>query len=150
VDTSGFASKRVVREIAERADVLLYDLKHMDPVAHKARTGGDNARILDNLRELSAATDSEIWIRLPLIPGYNDDEENLEAMAEFIGSLPRRHPVFVLPYHAIGVDKWRRLGKGPPGEPVRSPSDDEVAAVAKSLRAKGLEVCIGGAYEQAS
>ena len=150
VDTSGFASKKIVRDIAERADVLLYDLKHMDPEAHKARTGVDNARILENLRELSVATDTEIWIRLPLIPGFNDDEENLEAMASFIGSLHRRHPVFVLPYHAIGVDKWRRLGKEPPGEPVRSPGDDEVAAVAQSLRAKGLEVCIGGAYERAS
>lgn len=150
VDTSGFASSKVVCDIAARTDVLLYDLKHMDFEAHERHTGVGNDRILDNLRELSAATDTEIWIRLPLIPGFNDDEENLEALADYIDSLPRRHPVFVLPYHAIGVDKWRRLGKEPPGETFRSPDDDEVAAVAQSLRAKGLEVCIGGAYERAS
>ncbi|MEE4271617.1 MAG: glycyl-radical enzyme activating protein [Thermoanaerobaculales bacterium] len=150
VDTSGFAPSEVVCDIARRTDLLLYDLKHIDPTAHEARTGVANVPILDNLQELSGRTETEIWVRVPLIPGFNDDEENLEALASVVGSLPRRHPVFVLPYHAIGVDKWRRLGKEPPAETFRTPGDDEVAAVAALLRAKGLEVCIGGAYERAS
>jgi len=150
VDTSGFAPSEVVLDIARRTDLVLYDVKHMDPAAHEARTGVGNDRILNNLRQLSERTETEIWIRMPLIPGFNDDEENLGALAGFVGSLPRRHPVFVLPYHAIGVDKWRRLGKEPPAESIRPPGDDEVAAVAALLRANGLEVCIGGAYERTS
>lgn len=145
VDTSGFASERVVRDIAERADVLLYDLKHMDTDAHQRHTGVGNELILDNLRVLSESSETEIWIRVPLIPGFNDSDENLENVAEFVGSLPRRHPVFLLPFHAIGVDKWRRLGKEPPATAFRTPGDDELAAVAARLEKCGLDVCIGGA-----
>jgi pyruvate formate lyase activating enzyme len=150
VDTSGFAAKRVVRDIAGLADVLLYDLKHMDPKAHERHTGVDNRIILDNLRELSGATEAEIWIRFPLIPGFNDDEAHLEAVGLFLASLPRRHPVSVLPYHAIGRDKWRRLGKQPPAERYRTPDDNELHAAAAHLRRHGLEVWIGGADERAS
>ncbi len=85
VDTSGFASKKTVSDIARLADVLLYDLMHMDPAAHERRTGVDNGRILDNLRTLSGQG-AVIWIRFPLIPGFNDDSENLEAMASFVGA----------------------------------------------------------------
>ncbi|MCU0305526.1 MAG: glycyl-radical enzyme activating protein [Thermoanaerobaculales bacterium] len=143
VDTSGFAPARVMREIARRADVLLYDLKHLDPEAHRRHTGVDNAVILDNLRELSAGG-AELWIRFPLVPGFNDDPDHLDALAAFVGSLPGRHPVFVLPYHAAGADKWRRLGK--PGPPVehRPPTDAELAAVAERLRSHDLDVRLTG------
>jgi pyruvate formate lyase activating enzyme len=146
VDTSGFASKKVVRDIARLADVLLYDLKHMDPVAHERHTGVDNVRILENLQTLSEE-DASIWIRFPLIPGFNDDEANLDAMASFVCSLPHRHPVFVLPYHPVGVDKYRRLGRNPPEVDYRSPSDDELEVAVQRLRSQDLEVHTGGAIE---
>jgi pyruvate formate lyase activating enzyme len=146
VDTSGFASKKVIRDIAGRADVLLYDLKHMDPKAHKNHTGVDNQRILENLETLSGEG-TAIWIRFPLIPGFNDEGENLDAMAAFINALPNQHPLFVLPYHSIGVDKYRRLGKVGPDVNYRSPSDDEIEAVVERLRSHGLEVHTGGAHE---
>ncbi len=110
VDTSGFASKKVVSDIARLADVMLYDLKHMDTEVHKKHTGVDNSRILENLQTLSGEG-ATIWLRFPMIPGFNDGEENLDAMAAFISSLPSAHPLFVLPYHPTGVDKHRRLGK---------------------------------------
>jgi pyruvate formate lyase activating enzyme len=146
VDTSGFASKKVVSDISRLADVLLYDLKHMDPGAHGEHTGVGNERILENLRALSAEG-AEIWIRFPLIPGFNDDDANLEAMAGFIDSLPNRHPLFVLPYHPAGVDKHRRLGKTPPDVDYRRPSDEAVETVIARLRSYGLEVHAGGAHE---
>jgi len=146
VDTSGFASKKVIRDIAGLADVLLYDLKHLDSEAHERHTGVDNQTILENLRTLSEEG-AAIWIRFPLIPGFNDDDENLEAMAAFIGALPNPHPLFVLPYHSIGVDKARRLGKDRPDAGYRSPSEDEIGAVVERLRSHGLEVHTGGAHE---
>ena len=146
VDTSGFASTKVVRDIARLADVLLYDLKHMDPVVHERHTGVDNQRILENLQTLSEEG-AAIWIRFPLIPGFNDDVDNLEAMASFVVSLPHRHPVFVLPYHPIGLDKYRRLGKNAPEVGYRSPSDDELEVVVRRMRSHGLEVHSGGAIE---
>ena len=146
VDTSGFASKKVIRDIAGLADVLLYDLKHMDPIAHQRHTGVENQRILENLRTLSE-DGTAIWIRFPLIPGFNDDAENLEVMATFINALPNRHPLFVLPYHSIGVDKYRRLGKTGPEVNYRSPSEDEIGVVVERLRSHGLDVHTGGAHE---
>jgi pyruvate formate lyase activating enzyme len=146
VDTSGFASRRVICDIARLADVLLYDLKHMDPEAHERHTGVDNRRILENLRALSGEN-AEIWIRFPLIPSFNDDDANLEAMALYVGSLPNAHPVFVLPYHAIGVDKYRRLGRRPPEVDYGSPSEDEIERVVERLRSHGLDVHNGGANE---
>jgi len=144
VDTSGFASKKVVSDIARLADVLLYDLKHMDPESHESHTGVDNGRILENLRILSGQG-ADIWIRFPLIPGFNDDEANLEAMASFVGALPNAHPVFVLPYHPNGVDKHQRLGKRAPDAVFRTPTEDEIDAVVERLRGRGLEVHNGGA-----
>lgn len=145
VDTSGFAATGTVFDIAARADVLLYDLKHMDPEIHRRRTGADNTLILANLRELSRSTDTGIWIRIPLIPGFNDDDENIDRTSEFIVSLARRHPVFVLPYHAIGRDKWRRLGLAPPGDAPPTPDETRTGEVAARIAANGIDVRIGGA-----
>jgi pyruvate formate lyase activating enzyme len=145
VDTSGFASSRVVREIAALADVLLYDLKHMSPEVHRERTGVDNRLILENLCDLSASTETEIWIRIPLIPGFNDDRDNLDRTAAFVASLARRHPVFVLPFHALGAEKWRRIGLEPPAEGYREPDAEDLRAAAERLANHGLDVRIGGA-----
>jgi pyruvate formate lyase activating enzyme len=144
VDTSGFAPATVVRSIAGLTDVLLYDLKHMDAEAHRRHTGRDNRLILDNLRELSAAG-AEIWIRLPLVPGFNDGSANLDATADFVGSLAGRHPVFVLPYHAAAADKHRRLGHAPPDVELRAPTDREIETAVERLRSHGLDVRNGGA-----
>jgi pyruvate formate lyase activating enzyme len=149
VDTSGFASAAVIREVAELADVVLYDLKHMDPVAHERHTGAENRRILDNLRQLSA-DDASIWLRFPLIPGFNDADENLDEMGRFIASLTNRHPLFILPYHATGVDKHRRFGRPEPDVRYRSPTAAEVRTVIDRLRGHGIEVHNGGADARSS
>lgn len=144
VDTSGFASRKTVSDIARLADVLLYDLKHMNPEVHRSHTGVDNRRILDNLETLSRQG-AVIWIRFPLIPGFNDDDANLASMASFLGALPNSHPVFVLPYHPNGVHKHLRLGKPAPDTDFHTPTEDEIDAVVERLREHGLEVHNGGA-----
>lgn len=144
VDTSGFASKKTVSNIARLADVVLYDLKHMDPEIHQRHTAVDNRGILENLAALSGQGVT-IWIRYPLIPGFNDDDTNLETMASFVAALPNPHPIFVLPYHPTGVDKHLRLGRTAPEVDYRSPSEDEIDAVVDRLRGHGLEVHNGGA-----
>jgi pyruvate formate lyase activating enzyme len=143
IDTSGFATERVIRDVSKLADLLLYDLKHMDPVTHQRHTGVDNRRILENLEALSGGN-AEIWIRFPLIPGFNDEDANLEAMASFVDALPNRHPIYVLPYHSAGAEKSRRLQAPEPDIHYRPPSSDEVDAVIERLRSHGLDVRNGG------
>jgi pyruvate formate lyase activating enzyme len=141
VDTCGFAPQETMVEIAEIADLLLFDLKHMDPTVHERHTGVDNRLILDNLRVLSGST-AETWIRYPLIPGFNDDAAALDATATFVASLPRRHRFFVLPYHAMAMGKSHRLEKA--ANPGVAPDGGRLEAVRRVFESFDLEVVTGG------
>jgi pyruvate formate lyase activating enzyme len=141
VDTSGYCSTETLLDTAGHCELFLFDLKLMDPAAHQRHTGVDNARILQNLRVLSEA-DHDVWVRVPLIPGVNDGTENVEALSDYLGSLPGSHPVYLLPYHAIGGDKYTRIGQPYPFE--GETQDTDVVRIAERLRLRGLNVSIGG------
>jgi len=110
VDTSGYAPWSVLDEIRPFVDLFLYDLKLMEESRHIQWTGVLNTDILSNLRKLSAAG-SRIQVRVPLVPGINDDEENLRAAGEFLASLPRVPEVEFLAYHNIAEAKYAGLGR---------------------------------------
>ncbi len=109
VDTSGFASWSVFERIRGNVDLFLYDLKHMDSARHREVTGAPNEVILENLRKL-AASGHNIIARIPLIPGINDDEENLRASGAFLASLPGLQGVELMGYHDIAQAKYQALG----------------------------------------
>lgn len=104
LDTCGYAPWSHLQEAAQRSSLVLYDLKLMDEVRHKAATGQSNRTILENLKALSGIH-IEIWIRVPVIPGINDDNGNMEAAAWFLSSLAGVRKVDLLPYHRIGEPK---------------------------------------------
>ncbi len=115
----------------------------MDPETHRRHTGVDNRLILENLCVLSAS-DTEIWVRVPLIPGVNDDDANLDALGAFLSSLPRRHQVFLLPYHATAVGKTSRLGVPSSFTLFSVPGAETLGAARRRLETFGLDVVIGG------
>ena len=143
VDTCGLAPLEHLLQAAERADLVLYDLKHMDPTRHRAETGADNGLILDNLRALSAAS-VDIWVRIPLIPGFNADPGNIEETGTFLGELSRRHRVYVLPYHELAESKRARMGESGDSSNVCCPNQEMLGAVAERLARHDLEVIVGG------
>lgn len=143
VDTCGLAPSETVLEIGRLADLVLYDLKHMDSERHRSETGSGNRLILDNLRALSAS-DVEIWIRIPLIPDFNDDSENIENTGTFLDELSRRHRVFLLPYHELADGKRVRLEEPGDRNDGKSPDRLMLATVAEKLAAYELEVVVGG------
>jgi pyruvate formate lyase activating enzyme len=143
VETCGFVEWPVLAQVAADVDLFLYDIKHMDPAAHLRLTGRDNRIILENARRLAEAGHGLV-IRLPLIPGLNDDRDNLEATAEFASSLPGSGRIDILPYHRLGEPKYRRLGKEYALEGEPSLSGAKAARARDILEAKGLEVAIGG------
>ena len=143
VDTSGFASWDTLDRIRSFTDLFLYDLKLIDDGRHREFTGVTNQPILRNLYDLSALGHA-IVIRIPIVPGINDDAESIRQLAEYIAALPNRHPIELLPYHHIAVDKYLRLGKTYRLFEVRRPEADHLAQIAEQLQQLELPVAIGG------
>ena len=110
VDTSGYAPKEDLLSVAPLTDLFLYDLKAVDDERHRQGTGVSNALILDNLLALGGIHQN-IWIRAPLVPGFNDGPDQVEAVARFAASVPGMRQVNLLPYHAMAAHKWMSLGR---------------------------------------
>ncbi|MBM3908290.1 MAG: glycyl-radical enzyme activating protein [Gemmatimonadetes bacterium] len=143
LDTCGFASWEHLRDAAEHADLVLYDLKLMDPARHETATGVSNARILTNLSALCSLHQA-VWVRIPVIPGVNDDEANIDATAAFVSALPRLGQVSLLPYHPTAEPKFARVGKHYTHHGTATPSNAHLEAIAARFRARGLPTSIGG------
>jgi pyruvate formate lyase activating enzyme len=143
VDTSGYADPELLHRVAEKTDLFLYDLKHMDPDVHKKYTGVGNELILANLQSL-AATHAAIHVRLPLIPGVNDDQANVEKTAAFLRQLNHVERVDILPYHDVMNSKYRRFGRLYRLGRVPPPGTAQLEEVAGVLSSLGLRVTIGG------
>lgn len=98
-----------VRKVAPWLDLAMADIKHMDPAAHRSATGQDNHRVLENLRLLDELGLPTI-VRTPIIPGFNDTEENIRATGEFLKHLKNLQYYELLSYNPMGNDKRKRLG----------------------------------------
>jgi pyruvate formate lyase activating enzyme len=143
LDTCGYAPRKDLLETAMRADLVLYDIKMMDEERHRAFTGVSNRLILENLEALSRIHPA-IWIRIPVIPGLNDDLGEVERIAEFAASLPGVRQVNLLPYHEGGRYKLARLGLEATLEPMPPPGDEEMERMAMIFRSRGLNTKTGG------
>jgi pyruvate formate lyase activating enzyme len=120
-------------------DLFLYDLKLMDDARHRHWTGVSNANIQSNLRKLSEAG-HKILIRIPIIPGINDDEENLRQSGEFLTGLPHVPPVELLPYHNIAEGKYAGLGRDYGLKEIRGPTQEQMQAYIAQFKGYGLQV----------
>jgi len=143
VDTSGQADTQILLETGLRTDLFLYDLKHMDPEKHYHYTGVSNDMILTNLEQLSRQG-ARIIIRLPVIPGINADEENIERTGALAATLPGVIGISILPYHCAAEAKYRNLDLKNKAFDIQRPSEDVIASVARQLASYNLEVKIGG------
>ncbi|OIO00910.1 MAG: pyruvate formate lyase-activating protein [Desulfovibrionaceae bacterium CG1_02_65_16] len=134
VDTCGYCPEDRFNETIDAADLLLFDCKHMDPECHKALTGKDNALILRNLRN-ALRSGTEVRIRMPLMPGLNDTEENIAAMASFFGEFGL-HEIEIMPCHFFGRSKYLALDRSLP--PVRQYAPDELVVVEDRFKRHGF------------
>ena len=105
--TEPFFSK--LSSLMENTDLVMLDLKHIDPEKHRALTGHTNENILDFARYLNEIG-KPMWVRHVLVPGVTDDEENLRGIRAFLDTLSNVKKVEVLPYHTLGIYKWESLG----------------------------------------
>lgn len=111
--------------LMELTDLFILDLKMMDSAGHRSLTGVDNGNILKMAQYLSDHG-KKMWIRHVLVPGVTDDENDLDTMYEFISTLKTVERVEILPYHTLGVMKWRELGMDYPLEGILPPTEEQV------------------------
>ena len=143
LDTTGYASTRRILDTLPYVDTYLYDLKHMDSRRHREVIGVPNEIILENARQLAQAG-GHFQIRMPVIPGFNDSDENFRAFGEFCVSLGSAVDVVqLLPFHRFGDVKYERLQrKSPMPESVMPPGEAEVKARVRELKKLGLHVTV--------
>ena len=141
IETSLCLPFRQVEKVLPHLDIIYADIKHIDPEKHKKYCGMDNAIILDNIRRVDArAKDIKYILRIPLIPGINDDADTLHGLGAFCAELQNLFCVQVLPYHRLGMDTYRKLGRSYPLADVVAPSDEHMEACRAIIRSH-----VGGA-----
>jgi pyruvate formate lyase activating enzyme len=143
VDTCGYVAWEVLADLREYVDLFLYDLKLMDDAGHRAFTGVSNGLILRNLEALAHHRHA-IILRVPVIPGINDDAENLRRVGAFAAALPSVERLDLLPYHRTGIEKYERVHMVYGLPDVRPPSEERLAEIAHILQGFGLRVQTGG------
>ncbi|MCT4632562.1 MAG: pyruvate formate-lyase-activating protein [Firmicutes bacterium] len=139
LDTSGYCNIDSVKELLEYTDLILLDIKQMDPEKHRKLTGVRNEKILEFAKYLEKEN-IDTWIRYVLVPGHTDDMDDVDKLKNFIKDMDNVKKVEVLPYHRLGVEKWNQLGLDYQLEGVLEPSEESVEKVSALLNDRG-KIC---------
>ena len=142
IETCGFAQPDEFRSVALLADLVLFDLKLVDSARHRQYTGVPNQPILRNLEDLLVRR-RPLTVRIPVIPGINDTPADLADFAAYLEKI-RPAAVELLPYHAIGAAKYRRLGLPYQMNGARPPEAPDLCRLRDVLLRAGLNVTVGG------
>lgn len=145
VDTGGFAPTEHLLTVAGLTDLFLYDIKCMNEARHREATGLGNTTVLENLRILGDRHPA-IWIRIPVIPGFNDDPENLEATARFVSTVRGVRQVNLLPYHRTWLGKGDTAPVQASARGIEAPAMERLEDLAEIFRAHGLKTAAGGGW----
>jgi pyruvate formate lyase activating enzyme len=143
LDTCGHAPWALLDRLRGDVDLFLFDVKLVDDARHRRYTGVSSRRILENLRALAGAG-HRIVLRVPVIPGVTDDEDNLREVAALAAGLTGLAGVELLPYHRIGVHKYARLDRAYLLPEVDPPTRSRLAAAASVFAAAGAPVSRAG------
>jgi len=146
IETSAYGKPEVFMELVENLDLLLCDIKHMDEQKHIEGTGVSNKPILENLTRYSKMENKpDCVIRVPLVPGFNDDEKNIRETCRFIKSLNIRQ-VDLLPFNIMASNKYKEMGQEWSHLGDERQTDEKVEELAAIAREEGLAVTIGGLW----
>jgi len=142
IETTGFGSWETLESLADYTDVILYDLKIIDPAQSKKTMGADSEIILSNLAKL-VHKGCRVIPRVPLIPGFTMDEKNISAISALAQKYGLKE-IHLLPFHQYGSSKYESLGKDYALKDLAVPSEKEVNAIKSQLEAQGFMVVVGG------
>lgn len=142
IETTGYGSYRELEKLAKLTDTILFDIKHMDSGKHKKYTTVSNEIILENLTKLSK-WHKKIIMRFPFIKGINDDEKNIHETAKFLKKLHLLE-VNILPYHTMGLEKYRKLGREYPMKTLEKHTQEELNNAVSIMKSYGLKAKLNG------
>lgn len=144
VDTAALVNTEILLKIAKSTDLFLIDLKMMDAEKHSKWTNVSNEKILENIIQLSESG-ADIVIRIPIIEGVNDDDENMENTAKFVSGLAgKKKPVNLIPYHNIAQTKYQKLGKADDFVRMLEPSKVQLTKMIEIFKKYDIEASVGG------
>jgi pyruvate formate lyase activating enzyme len=144
LDTSGYADWEALSGVLEDVDLVLYDIKHLDAGIHQKYTGVPNLRIIKNLQAILGETQVAVWVRIPIIPGFNHTQQAIGAIGAFLCSLPRPvDKVSILPFHQFGASKYPALGRPYYWSEYQPDTKERIAKLKRCLEEFNLHVEIG-------
>lgn len=143
LESTGFAPFETIQKLLPYLDYYLLDIKHTDPVKHKNFTGVSNERILENAPKIAREA-NHLIIRVPVIPTFNATREEISEIARFAASLPGVREIHLLPYHRLGMDKYKGLGRKYLLSDLTVPTDEQMQQLCEAAASFGLKAQIGG------
>ncbi len=145
IETCGSFLPDLIDPLVACVDLFLFDIKHLDPDAHRRGTGSANERIVENfVALLSRVGPDRITPRVPVVPGYNADERSMRDIMRFLAGVGYCGDVHLMPYHGWARDKYRRLGRSGDAPSVTEPSAELLARVEALARDHGLTPVLHG------
>lgn len=142
METEGYVSQEVVRDVIPYVDLVLLDIKSFDTKRHKEYTAVNNDIIKENARIIQEI--SNTVIRIPVIPNFNADKNEITDIIRFVKTLPNIKKVHLLPYHRYGENKYKLLGRKYEMEDVKTPSEEFMSELKAIVESHDLECQIGG------
>ncbi len=143
IETAGFAEFEVIQKYLPYLDYVLMDIKHMDRKKHEEFIGKPNELIQENARKIAQAH-SNLIIRVPVIPTFNDTKDEIKSIAMFAKTLPGVKELHLLPYHRLGQDKYEGLNREYKMAHVKPLSNESMEELLKAAKTSGLHCQIGG------
>ncbi len=145
MESMGYAEYHVIEEILPYLDQYLLDVKHMDSAKHKEFTGKGNERMLENAAKIAASGQTELSIRIPVIPGFNDTEQEIRDIARFAKGIGNVRRIHLLPYHRLGQDKYAGLERTYLMGDIKPPENEKMELLLQAAKKESqLECQIGG------
>ncbi len=137
IQTAGWCSPEALTRILQHSDLVLFDLKTVNPQQHQRVLGKPLAPVIASARQV-AGSGRPLLVRIPLVPGFNDDAASLESLLEFAAGLTDQ--VAFIPYHQLAAAKYRRLGRDYPMPRRAEISPDSLRRATALARTRGLQV----------
>ena len=143
LDTCGYASWPIMEKVLESTDLVLYDIKQMDPHLHQKGTSRVNGLILENFKKTIKIV--RTWVRVPLIPNFNDSDAFIEGLSLFISKLgnSKIEKVSFLPYHSWGDQKYEKLGREYEFGEIGTQSKLRLEELKEIVESYGIPVTVG-------